>query len=549
MALSGSAANLPGSSPELPSPRATGILASAWTPLANAVFRGLWMASVASNIGTWVHEVAANWLMTSLAPSPLIVSLIQTAESLPIFLLSLVAGALADVVDRRKLLIFAQGWMLISAAILGIMTLTGSVTPASLLAFTFLLSIGTALHGPAWLAIIPELVPRKDVPPAVALTSVGLNTARAAGPAVGGLIVALAGPGAAFLLNAVSFLAVVVVLYRWERPATESVLPGERIWDAMLAGLRYARHEPGVWAVLIRCGVFLAGASAIWGLMPLYARQNLGRGAAGYGVILGCLGAGAVVGGTMLPTVRQRFKTEHFLGFSTTIFGLAVIAMALWPYYVLACVAMAIAGSGWTTLFSSFNTSLQMRVPSWVRGRMLALYQLVLFGGMAAGSVLWGAIAQRSGIPMALLASGIVVILGLLAAIRYPIDAGAELDLAPSSRPMPELTAEPHPDRGPVLVSIEYQIDPARAVEFKALMREMGRTRRRDGALRWGLFEDVAKPGLFVENFIVESWVGHMRQHERATVADRDVEARARAFHTGSNPPAVTHYVYAYDNT
>ncbi len=521
-------------------------MVSAWKPLRIEVFRVLWIASVASNIGTWMHEVGASWLMTQLAPSPLMVSLIQTAEALPVFLLALAAGALADVVDRRALLIVSQSWMLGAAAVLGLLTVFHLTTPQILLAFTFLLSFGNTLNGPAWQAIVPELVPRAEVPAAVSLNSVGFNVARAAGPAIGGLIVAAAGSGAVFLLNAASFLGVIVVLYRWKRIPRESVLPAERVLGAMRAGVRYVRHSPSIQAVLVRTSLFMLGASALWGLVPLFARQTLERGAAGYGVLLGFFGTGAVIGGSFLVRLQHEFGLKRLLRDATVLFAAALALMSLWHHFPAACVAMFGAGFAWTSVLSTFNTSIQLNAPAWVRGRSLAVYQLTYFAGMGAGSALWGSVALHLGIPRALFVAALALAAGLTAAGRFPIGFGKARDFEPTSRPAPVVEIEPEAEHGPVMVTVEYRVDPQRATEFTRALLELGRIRRRDGAMRWGLFEDVAEAGRYLETFMVESWAEHLRQHERAVRADQQIRERVRAFHLGDAPPVVNHLLYAY---
>ena len=521
-------------------------VSSAWITLRRELFRVLWIASVASNIGTMMQEVGASWLMTQIAPSPLIVSLIQTAGALPVFLLSLAAGALADVVDRRRLLIFSQSWMLGAAAGLGILTGFHLISPLLLLAFTFLLGFGGALNGPAWGAIVPELVPNAELPAAVSLNSVGFNVARAVGPALGGLVVAAAGSGAVFLLNAVSSLGVIVVLYRWRRTPRESVLPAERVVGAMRAGWRYVAHAPSIRSVLVRTGLFMLGASAFWGLVPLFARQNLGRGAAGYGLLLGFFGSGAVLGGSILPRLQRGLGIKRLLHATTLLYAGALALMALWHHFPVACAATFAAGFAWTTALSTFNTSIQLNTPAWVRGRALAFYQLTYFAGLGAGSALWGSVAEHVGIPRGLLVAALALAMGLIFAARFPVSFGQGRDLEPSSRPGPVVVNEPQAGQGPVLVTVEYLIDSQRLAEFALAMLELGRVRRRDGAVDWGLFEDVAAQGRYLETFMVESWAEHLRQHERATVADRQIWERVRSFHVPDGPPTVSHLVYAY---
>jgi MFS family permease/quinol monooxygenase YgiN len=521
-----------------------GLSASAWSPLRQPVFRSLWMAAVASNIGTWMHDVGAVWLMTSLTPSPIMVALMQTATSLPFFLLALPAGALADIVDRRRLLLLMQGWMLIAAALLGILTLIGAITPWLLLAFTFALGMGAAMTTPAWQAITPELVSREELPTAVALSGVGINLARAIGPALGGLIVAGAGSQAVFWLNAASFVGVMLVLYRWQHSPRQSALPAEHVLGAMRAGVRYIRHAPAVCAVLMRAGLFILCGSAVWALLPLVARRELGLDALGYGGLLGSMGAGAIAGAFVLPKVRQRVVVDRLVAGATAVFAVVTLALAslreLWGLWVV----MFAGGVAWIALMSSFNVAAQAAVPPWVRARGLAVYLLVFQGGMAAGSVLWGAVAARLGIPVALIAAGAGLLLGLLAAKRYRLVSGEALDLTPSLHwPQPTVIVEPSAEHGPVLVVVEYHIDPAQAADFARAMQEVRLERLRDGAMRWDLFQDPADPQRYVETVMVESWVEHLRQHERVTLADRGAEARARALHIGPTPPTVSHLI------
>ncbi len=525
--------------------RQTGI-SSSWVALQHELFRVLWIASVASNIGTMMQEVGASWLMTELAPSPLMVALIQTAGALPVLLLSFASGALADIVDRRRLLIFSQSWMLGAAAGLGILTVAHLTSPFLLLTFTFLLGFGNALTGPAWNAIVPELVPRAEVGAAVSLNSVGYNVARAAGPALGGLVVAAAGAGFVFLLNAASFLGVIVVFYRWHRKPRKSVLPAERVAGAMRAGWRYVAHAPFIRSTLIRVSLFTLGASAFWGLVPLFARENLARGAAGYGVLLGFFGSGAVMAGSILPHLQRRLGIKRLL-ISTTLLNVgAFVLMSVWRHYPVACAAAFAAGFAWTTAFSTFNTSVQLNTAGWVRGRAMAFYQLTYFAALGGGSALWGSVAEHVGIPRAFLVAALVLALGLMLAARYPVSFGEGLNLSPSSRPIPVVVNEPQAEQGPVLITVEYRIDPGKAAEFAAAMLELGRFRRRDGAVDWGLFEDVTEPGRYLETFVVESWGEHLRQHDRATVADHQILERVNSFHLGDRPPAVAHLLYAY---
>ena len=519
---------------------------SAWSPLGAPLFRALWIATVVSNIGTWMQNVGATWFMMSLSPSPTLVALVQAATSLPVFLVGLPAGALADIVDRRRLLLWTQGWMLVITAVLSGLTFLGVVTPWVLLMLTFALGLGAALNAPAWQAIVSELVPRADLQAAVTLNGVGFNVARAVGPALGGIVVAIAGVGAVFLLNAISFLGVLAVLFRWQRTPRENALPPEHVLGAMRAGLRYVRYAASVHAVLIRTGLVMLCGSALWALLPLVARAELGLDAVAYGVLLGALGVGAVVGATVLPRVRQRITIDLLLTGATILFAAVTLALAYVREFVWLCVAMAGGGIAWIALMSSFNTAVQTAVPAWVRARALAVYLLVSQGGLAAGSAVWGAVAAYVGTTTALLWAACGLILGLAVTGYYRIGEEA-VDVTPSLHwPEPTMTSVPRSEDGPVLVTIEYRIDPRQARDFTAAMQDLGVVRRRDGAMYWELFRDGADPHRYLEIFLTESWVEHLRQHTRVVIADRAVEQRVRSFHVGDGPVIVSHFISAY---
>jgi MFS family permease/quinol monooxygenase YgiN len=491
-----------------------------------------------------MQDVGESWLMISLTSSPVLVALVETAGSLPIFLLALPAGALADVVDRRRLLLATQSWMGASAVLMGALTLAGLGAPWLLLLLTFTLGLGVAMNGPTWQAIIPEMAPRSELPAAVALGAVAMNVSRAIGPALGGLLVAAAGSGVVFLLNAVSFLGVIVVIYRWRQEPQKGAMPPEHIFGAMRAGLRYVSHAPELRAAIVRAGIFILCGSALWALLPLQARHALGLGSFGYGVLLGCIGAGAVAGAAFLPKARQKVSNNLLVVGASVLFAgmLAVLAHARVP--AVAGAAMILAGVAWITITSSFNISAQTSAPTWVRARALAIYLLVFMGGTAAGSAAWGVVATHVGVTKALTYAALGLIAGLAASPRYRLVGYEELKLAPSAHwPEPVVMFEPRPEQGPVLVQIEYRIDPDQERGFRHAMRELRRTRRRDGAVRWGLFRDPAEPGRFIESFVVESWAEHLRQHARATESDREIEERAQAFHVGGGKPAVTHLI------
>ena len=519
---------------------------SLWSPLRQTAFLGLFLAAFTSNVGTWIQNVAAAWLMTSLAPNPIMVGLVQTLSGLPVFLLIIPAGALADLVDRRRLLLFAQGWMFAAVALLGWLTVEGAMTPWVLLFLTFVVGIGAALNGPAWQASLPEQVPRNELTASIALNGIQFNLARAIGPALGGVLVAAIGAGSAFLINAASFLVVLVVLYRWRRESTKSTLPAERLVGAIKAGMRYTRYSRPLSAVLVRAGAFVVGASAVPALLPLYARNELGAGATGYGVLLGFFGAGGVIGGLLMPQVRRRMSRDQTLSGSAIIYAAATAVLAAVNVAWAAYAAMCLAGLAWVLGMTSLNVTAQVVVPQWVKARALASYQLVVQGSIAIGGLLWGGAASHSAIPVALdLAAGLLVV-GLVVGLRYRLSESEAFVSEPESlMPTPELTGEIKPDAGPVMVSVEYEIDPARAKDFEHAMNALRTIRYRDGAVFWGLFSDAAKPSRYVEYFMVESWAEHVRQHSRVTDEDAPVLERARRFHIRPAPPVVSHQIAA----
>jgi MFS family permease len=517
---------------------------SAWEPLRQPLFRALWIAAVVSNVGTWMHDVGAGWLMTSLAPSPVMVSLVQAATTLPAMLLSLPGGALADILDRRRLLIGAQLWMLLMAGLLGVLTVAGITTAWGLLAFTFALGCGTALTLPAWSAIVPELVPRAQLHSAIALNSMGFNVARAIGPALAGLIVAATGPGSVFLLNAVSFLGIVIVLLRWRRQPRESTLPAERFFSAVRIGLRYARHAPQLQIVLLRSGAFFLFATALWALLPLVVRRELGAGPEVYGGLTTCIGIGAVGSALLLPRLRSLPSRDALVRIATLLYAVALLALATIQNIYLLGIAMLFSGAAWLTIMSSLMVTAQLALPEWVRARGLGLFMVTFMASMAGGSALWGQVAKLAGIPSALTLAALGALIGLLLTWRLRLGGGEPVDFAPSLHwPVPLVEQEPEPDRGPVLVTLEYRIDPSRRQEFLTLMQQLGKTRRRNGAFMWGLFHDTAAADRFLECFLEESWLEHLRQHERVTVADRAVQEQINQCLLESGGPQVFHYL------
>jgi MFS family permease len=519
---------------------------SAWAPLRHRLFRALYVAQFASNAGTWMQVVGAQWLMGDLGGGPFAVALVQTATSLPIFLLVLPAGALGDVFDRRRVLLAAQGAMLVATGLLAALTAADLVTPALLLALVFLVGAGQALSVPCWQATVPELVERPEIPQAAALNGVNFNLARAVGPAIGGLIIAVAGPEAVFALNSVSFLGTLAVLSAWRRPPRHRALVAEHVWEAVSAGGRFVRSAPTLRIVLVRSALFMAFASALWALLPVVARGPLGLGAGGYGLLLGSVGVGAVAGAFVLPVLRARLPLNTLVALAGVAYAGALAVIGLPERLPFVVGALVVAGLAWIAVLSSLNASAQTLLPDWARARGLAYYTLTFQGAQALGALVWGALAGVAGLAAALVVAAAGLVAGALAGRRLRLVA-LDLDLRPARHwPEPHLVLDPEPEEGPVLVTVEWRV-PAEHVEaFREAMAPVGRSRRRTGARRWGLFQDAADPERFLEVWVVGSWEEHLRQHdERTTVRDEELEARARAL-ARAGELEVRHLLSAY---
>ncbi len=523
----------------------------AFDPLRLPLFRDRWIASTISGVGTWMQDTAGTWLMTVLTASPLLIALMQTAASLPVLFLGLLAGATADIYDRRRLLIFWQCWMLASVAVLAILTFAGWVSPVALLAFTFLLNIGSAMNNPAWQAIVPELVPQAQLPNAVTLNAASNNLARAVGPALGGLLVAAftradTGAGWVFLLNSASFAGVIWILWQWHRqPLFKSALPAERIAGSVRTGLRYLRYAPDLQGSLVRAFGFTFFVSAVWSLLALVAKSDMHQGAMGYGILNGSLGVGAVIGATTLARIRRQVDADTLLTATSLYYVVALVILALVRSPTAVILTLLGAGFAWTSTMSTLNVSVQLSVPSWVSARLLGLYLMTFQGGLALGSVVWGAVAERSSTRVALLwaAAGMAASLPFL--LRIHILKGTLPDLTPyqPKRPAPTF-ATTEPEDGPVRLSVEYTVAPPDLPTFTRAIYELQDVRRRDGAIRWGIYRDAADPTRLNETFVMESWLDYLRSRERTTAADQAVRERVWALHTGPEPPRITHQVW-----
>jgi MFS family permease len=518
--------------------------ASPWSPLQSALFRSLWIATIVSNIGTWMQDVGAGWLMTSLSTSPTLVALVEAADSIPVMFLALPAGALADIIDKRRLLIGVQFYLLIVAGALAACTWMGVTTPWLLLGFTFFLGVGNALVMPAWAAIVPELVPSSELASAIALNSIAINVSRAIGPAIAGLLVAVVGPWLVFLLNALSYIAIIYVLVRWKREHRKSSLPAERFLTAIRVGMRFVAHTRSLQIVLVRGIAFFVFASATWSLFPLIVRQVLGRGPEIYGILLTCIGIGAVTGATLLPRIRAKVSRDALVACASVVYALAAVALAHVHLVGLLAVAMLATGFAWISILSALQVSAQLTLPEWVRARGLATFVVVFMGGMALGSILWGQVATHIGISAALTTAAAGLVMATALTWRFKLGDHQALNFSPSMDwPAPVVTEAPEPDSGPVMVTVEYRVDLAQRSKFVDAMQAVREMRRRNGAYFWELFHNAEDPSLFVECFMDESWLEHLRLHERMSIADRETLDRAKAFLRKGDGTESTHWL------
>jgi len=513
-------------------------------PLRVPIFRNLLIADLVSDIGTFMQNVGAAWLMVSLRAGPGYVALIQTAASLPYFLLALPAGSAGDIFDRRRLILYTETWMVGVALILAVLTISGSMSPWLLLALTFALSAGDAFETPTWRAILPELVAKDDLAAASALNGIEFNLARAVGPAIAGAVIAAAGVATAFVANVVSFFGVIVVVARWKRPIRNQTAPAETLTGATVAAIRYVRNSPAILTVLARTGIVMFFSSSLFALLPSVAR-SVNDNAIGYGVLLGCFGAGAIGGALIMQTLRARFSTEWIVSAGVVILGVVIITMTRLHSLGALAPVILVGGAAWVLFISLINALVQNLAPDWVRARVLSIFTLVYMGSFALGSAAWGGVAQRQGIRLALLYSGFGAVGSVLLTLfaRLP-DSTA--DLTPWNHwRMPVIVKEVGAEllEGPILVTIEYSVVSGQQTAFIEAIRKYARTRRRDGAYQWGIYRDTEVANRFVEIFLVHSWAEHLRQHERQTKADREVEQRVHSYVAGE--PKVRHLLYA----
>jgi len=515
---------------------------SAWAPLRLATFRSLWLVWLASNTCMWMNDVAAAWQMTTLTDSPTLIALVQTASSLPVFLLGLPSGAFADIVDRRRYFMITQFWIATTAAVLFGVALTGHLTAYTLLVLVFANGIGLAMRWPVYAAILPEIVPRSQLGEALALNAVAVNTSRVVGPLVAGIVIAAAGTEYVFALNCAVSIVSGIVLYLWKREVKPSVLPGERFIGAMRLGWQYVRESQGMKNAMVRIASFFLHSTAVFALLPLLAKRFGAGGANTYTVLLACMGLGAIVMATQLPRLRTRFTRDQVATVGSIMTGLAITVLALSPYEWLAAAAMFVAGSSWILVANSVTISAQLSLPDWIRARGMSIYQMGIMGATAFGAFVWGKLASLTSVPVSLACAGASMVVFSLLIRRRTLELTGDLTPThPFDEPVPQLPIEL--GDGPIMVTIEYLVDPARRGEFEMIMAESRSARMRAGAVSWGLFEDVERPARFVEYFACDTWADYLRRFDRFTAADEELHARRHAFHIAESPPRISRFV------
>lgn len=530
-------------------------LPSPLIPLRHHAFAWLWFGNAISAIGTWIQSTASAWVMATLAPNPLMVSLILAAAQLPILFLALPAGALADRIDRKRLLVWSNLAMLAVSALLAVMQVLGWVDAWVLLFLTALLACFTALNGPAWSSSVPMLVPRADLPQALVLNSIGYNLARAVGPAIGGVVVAAGGAAVAFGANALSFAVVAViigVLLAFPKTEAPADLPPEPLGQAMRLGLRYAAFEPSLRAALVRSAAFFGCASAPWALLPLYVHTTLGLEATSFGLLLACMGAGAVAGGFVMPRLRERYTPDTLVMLAGVVNAAALVPIAVMPGLTVAAVAMFIFGMGWIAAAASLQATVQLACAPWVQARGLSIYQAVYNGGMGFGAIGWGWLGTHAGVKGALLAAGLGGIVIAVLARSQQLPAEQPDPAAKPEHALPQFAVGKalvellRTDAHPVLVSIAYVVDEADLPGFRLTMQALRLSRHRDGATDWTLVRDIERPEVWVEAFRLPDWSELRRATMRFNAQDDAIMQAALAFHRGESPPEARIFLAVY---
>jgi len=535
----------PGSppTPEAPAPPPADTDLGAWAPLAHPVFRMLWLVWLTANVCLWMNDVAAAWLMTSLAPSPVWVALVQSATTLPVFLLGLPSGAMADIIDRRHWFMFTQAWVAVTALLLSALAFAGALNAPLLLLLVFVNGIGLAMRLPVFAAVVPELVRRSQLPAALALNGMAMNGSRIVGPIVAGALLTTVGSPWVFALNAVLSVVAAVGVWRWRHAPRVSALPGERFVGAMRVGLQYVQQSPQLRALLLRVFVFFLNSMALLALLPLVAR-GLQGGASSYTLLLAGMGVGAIAAGIGLPRVRTRFSRDQVVVAGSALHALATATVAWAPTLWVAAVAMVFSGVAWLAVANSLTVSAQLALPDWVRARGMSIYQMALMGGSAVGAALWGQVASLIDVRTSLSGAALLAVALLLLLRGRRVEQGETEDLTPRrifQEPTPAIPLQP--DDGTVMVTIEYFIDAADAEAFDEVMRESRRRRLQKGALSWGLFRDSTDPKRYLEVYVDSSWVDHLRRFDRVTAAEVQLRERRLALHRGERPPLVQRYI------
>jgi len=508
-------------------------------------FRGLWAGSAIYFTGNAMQVMAASWLMVELTGSSFLAALVQTAVFFPMFLLALPAGVLADTMDRRRLILNSLRTQVGVLVILSLLAMLGWAGSTTLLVFTFAAGCCTALLSPAWNTSLADTVPRAEMPQAITAISIAWNSARALGPSIAGFVFAWLGAGWVFAMAVISAVLMMGAVQRWPpAPHAKSPLPAERLWSGTLAGLRYARHSPMILAQLLRTVAYSGTGSALWALLPAIAAQQLQLGAAGFGILMGCLGTGAVAAGLVLGKLRSRLGLERLVATGCVVFAAVMLIAALVRIPMMVFVALAIGGAAWMAVMATFNTATQSSAPPWVRSRAVALHTISALGSFAIGSAFWGAVSGVAGLQIALGVAAVAMTAGIALARWFPLRMGEALEVTPVALWDDKLVKEhPLPDDGPVSVEVSYRIRTGEADEFLHVVSELRASRRRDGATLWRVYRDLADPARFVERFIVTSWADYLHQRSRATVADLEVEATVRGFRAAGEVPVVQRYI------
>ena len=518
---------------------------SIWSTLRHKPFRGLWLGGALYFIGNAMQTMAAAWMMIELTGSSFLAALVQTAVFLPMFLLSLPAGVLADITDRRRLMLLALAVQTVLGTLLAVLLLTKVGGAATVLIMIFMSGCCTALLSPAWNSTVGDSIPREELPQAITAVAIAYNAARALGPAIAGLVFTLVGGAWNFVIAVLSTLLMAHSIQRWPpTPHPPSRLPAERLWGGILSALRFARHSHTVLAQLVRTVAYSASGSALWALLPVIGQQRLGLGAAGFGLLMGCLGTGAVAAGLVIGRLRARVGLEATVSGGCVVFALVMLAAAYSRWPVLVYGALVLGGAAWMAVMSTFNTATQTSVPPWVRARALALHTLCALGSFALGSAFWGALADLVGLPVALTIAAVCMAAGPALARPFPLRLGDKQDITQTT-PWNDLFVanEPDPEAGPVAVELSYRIQVDDAPAFLAAISLLRAPRRRDGATFWRVYRDLGDPSRYTERFIVTSWADYLHQRARTTLADQQLESRVRAYLLAGETLTMHHYI------